>query len=157
MALTEQVLSSYHHATQFIHQVGTKNKTGISAAGLCKNLLLEMGALIPRDFVERYTMERLPHLPRFLRALEIRAERGAYNPDKDREKEALILPLKAALKKNLASVTSSASPEKKHAFEEFFWMVEEYKVSVFAQELKTAIPVSAKRLDEKMRELERMV
>jgi ATP-dependent helicase HrpA len=36
-------------------------------------------------------------------------------------------------------------------------MVEEYKVSVFAQELKTAIPVSAKRLQEKMRELERMV
>jgi ATP-dependent helicase HrpA len=36
-------------------------------------------------------------------------------------------------------------------------MVEEYKISVFAQELKTSIPVSAKRLDEKMRELERMV
>ncbi|MCP4579293.1 MAG: ATP-dependent RNA helicase HrpA [Deltaproteobacteria bacterium] len=157
MALTEQVLSSYHHATQFIHQVGTKNKTGISAAGLSKNLLLEMGALIPRDFVERYTMERLPHLPRFLRALEIRAERGAYNPDKDREKEALILPLKAALKKNLASISSRATPEKRVAFEEFFWMVEEYKVSVFAQELKTAIPVSAKRLHDKMRELERMV
>ena len=157
MELTEKVLSSYHHATHFIHQVGTKNKAGISAAGLCKNLLLEMGALIPRDFVERYTMERLPHLPRFLRALEIRAERGAYNPDKDREKEALILPLKAALKKNLASVTSGASPEKRDTFEEFFWMVEEYKVSVFAQELKTAIPVSAKRLHEKMRELERLI
>ena len=152
-----QVLSSYHHATQFIHQLEIKNKNNIPASNICKHLLTEMGALVPRDFIERYPMERLPHLPRFLRALEIRAERGAYNPDKDREKRALISPLKAALKRNLASITSSASPEKKYAFEAFFWIVEEYKVSVFAQELKTAIPVSAKRLDEKMRELERMV
>ena len=157
MELTEQVLSSYHHATQVIHRVKVKNKTNIPAADLCKRLLTEMGALVPRDFVERYPMERLPHLPRYLRALEIRAERGAYNPDKDRKKEILILPLKKALKENLADITSSASPLKRRAFEAFFWMVEEYKVSIFAQELKTAIPVSAKRLDEKMRELERLV
>jgi ATP-dependent helicase HrpA len=35
-------------------------------------------------------------------------------------------------------------------------MIEEYKVSVFAQELKTALPVSPKRLEEKIREIERM-
>ena len=157
MELTEQVLSSYHHATQFIHQIAIKNKNNPPAASLLKRLLVEMGALVPRDFVERYPAERLAYLPRYLRALEIRAERGAYNPDKDREKEALILPLKAALKRNLSDITSSASPEKKRAFEQFFWMVEEYKVSVFAQELKTAMPVSAKRLDESMREMERMV
>ena len=157
MDLTEQVLSSYHHATQFIHQIAIKNKNNPPAAGLLKRLLVEMGALVPRDFVERYPAERLAYLPRYLRALEIRAERGAYNPDKDREKEALILPLKAALKRNLSYITSSASFEKKRAFEQFFWMVEEYKVSVFAQELKTAMPVSAKRLDESMREMERMI
>jgi len=124
---------------------------------LCKRLLTEMGALVPQDFLERYDMAHLAHVPRYLRALEIRAERGAYNPDKDREKEAHVTPLKAVLVRNLSHITSGASPEKRRAFEEFFWMVEEYKISVFAQELKTAIPVSAKRLDEKMRELERMV
>jgi ATP-dependent helicase HrpA len=40
--------------------------------------------------------------------------------------------------------------------EELFWLIEEYKVSIFAQELKTALPVSAKRLDEKFREVEGM-
>jgi ATP-dependent helicase HrpA len=40
--------------------------------------------------------------------------------------------------------------------EELFWMIEEYKVSIFAQELKTAVPVSAKRLEEKFGEVERM-
>ncbi|MCG6879530.1 MAG: ATP-dependent RNA helicase HrpA [Deltaproteobacteria bacterium] len=158
MALTGQVLSAYHHAMGFIHQLLIKNERNLPASNLCKRLITEMGALVPEDFLERYDMERLLHVPRYVRALEIRAERGAYNPDKDREKGALIKPLKAVLKKNLPDITSgAASSEKRRAFEDFFWMVEEYKVSVFAQELKTAIPVSAKRLDEKMRELERMV
>lgn len=157
MELLGQVLSAYHHAMQLIHQTEIKNRNNPPAASLCKRLLTEMGALVPQDFLERYSMARLAHVPRYLRALEIRAERGAYNPDKDREKEALITPLKAVLIRNLPHITSGASPEKRRAFEEFFWMVEEYKISVFAQELKTSIPVSAKRLDEKMRELERMV
>ena len=154
--LMGEVLSAYHHAMQLIHQIEIKNKN-TPAAALCKRLRTEMGALVPRDFLERYTTDHLVHLPRYLKALEIRIERGAYNPDKDREKEALITPLKAALKKNLPNIISGASPEKKRAFEEFFWMVEEYKVSVFAQELKIHVPVSAKRLDEKMRELDRML
>ena len=40
--------------------------------------------------------------------------------------------------------------------EDFFWMVEEFKVSVFAQELKTPYPVSEKRLQKKLKEIERM-
>ena len=157
MELTGQVLSAYHQAMQFIHQTETKSRNNPPAASLCKRLLTEMGALVPQDFLERYSMAHLAHVPRYLRALEIRAERGAYNPDKDREKEALITPLKAVLIRNLPHITSGASPEKGRAFKDLFWMLEEYKVSVFAQELKTAMPVSAKRLDEKMRELERMV
>ena len=157
MELTGRVLDAYHHATRFLHQSAMKNKSNPSAATLCKRLLVETGALVPRDFLERYSMDRLDHLPRYLRALEIRAQRGAYDPDKDREKEAFITPLKAVLGRHLTDITSGASPEKRSVFEELFWMLEEYKVSVFAQELKTSIPVSAKRLDEKARELERMV
>jgi ATP-dependent helicase HrpA len=36
-------------------------------------------------------------------------------------------------------------------------MIEEYKISVFAQELKTALPVSQKRLSSKLKEIERMI
>ncbi len=157
MEVMDQVLSAYHHAMGFIHQLAMKNKNNPSAEALCKRLLMELGALVPQDFLERYAVVHLAHVPRYLRALEIRAERGAYNPDKDREKEKFIPPLKEALRRNLQNITEGASSEKRRAFEAFFWMVEEYKVSVFAQELKTAMPVSAKRLDEKMRELERMV
>jgi ATP-dependent helicase HrpA len=50
-----------------------------------------------------------------------------------------------------------ASQEKRQAVEAYGWMVEEFKVSLFAQELKTPFPVSAKRLEEKRKEIDRMV
>ncbi|MBM4314856.1 MAG: DUF3418 domain-containing protein, partial [Deltaproteobacteria bacterium] len=46
---------------------------------------------------------------------------------------------------------------KRQALEEFGWLIEEYKVSLFAQELKTAVPVSRKRLDALMGEIRRML
>ncbi len=55
------------------------------------------------------------------------------------------------------SLPPYASGEKRQALEEFAWMIEEYKVSLFAQELKTAIPVSRKRIDARMGEIERML
>ena len=116
-----------------------------------------MEGLVPKDFLDRYTPDRIAHLPRYLKALKIRAERGAYDRDKDQEKADRIKPFTEALRRNLADISSHASLEKRKRFEEFFWMVEEFKVSVFAQELKTPFPVSAKRLEKKLREVERMV
>ncbi|MBI4633812.1 MAG: DUF3418 domain-containing protein [Deltaproteobacteria bacterium] len=50
-----------------------------------------------------------------------------------------------------------ATGEKRRALEEFVWMIEEYKVSLFGQELKTAIPISRKRIEARMGEIERML
>ena len=50
-----------------------------------------------------------------------------------------------------------ASKQKINAVESFRWMVEEYKISIFAQELGTAFPVSAKRLKQRVEEINRMV
>ena len=61
------------------------------------------------------------------------------------------------LNRLLQTLSPAATDEKRRAVEEYFWMLEEYKVSVFAQELKTAIPISAKRLKDKLRQIERMV
>jgi len=49
------------------------------------------------------------------------------------------------------------SEEKRHKIEELFWMIEEYKVSLFAQELKTPYPVSPKKLDQLIREIENTI
>jgi ATP-dependent helicase HrpA len=47
--------------------------------------------------------------------------------------------------------------EKREALENFFWLLEEFKVSLFAQELKTATRVSEKKLNTAMKEIERMI
>ncbi|HYT89888.1 MAG TPA: DUF3418 domain-containing protein, partial [Gemmataceae bacterium] len=108
----------------------------------------ELAALLPPRFLEQIPFDRLPHVPRYLKALLTRLERGALNPSKDQERARQIAPYQNAW--NELQATAPRSSEARQAIEEFRWMVEEFKVSVFAQELGTAFPVSAKRLDEKL-------
>ncbi len=106
----------------------------------------ELEGLVPRRFLEAIPFDRLAHIPRYLKALSTRMERAKLNPVKDRERIQLMAPYLGKLK------TLQANPPKtvegRQHLEEFRWMVEEYKVSLFAQELGTAFPVSPKRLDE---------
>jgi ATP-dependent helicase HrpA len=108
----------------------------------------ELAGLVPARFLERIEYERLPHLLRYLKALLIRSERAALNPAKDQERVGQIAPYKAEFAKLQAK--TSASPESQRQIETFRWMFEEFKVSLFAQELGTAMPVSAKRLDQQL-------
>ena len=104
-------------------------------------LMKELDSILPPHFLLTTPYERLRDLPRYLKALTIRADRAALNPAKDQEKASLLRPYQQALEKLL---TKHPENPKVH---EFRWMLEEYKVSLFAQELGTAIPVSPKRLD----------
>ena len=106
----------------------------------------ELAALLPRDFLAAIPFTQLTHIPRYLKALAIRMERAKLNPLKDKERAQLIAPYLAKLK-SLRDLQPK-SVEARKQLEEFRWMVEEYKVSLFAQELGTAFPVSPKRLDQ---------
>jgi len=117
----------------------------------------EIARLVPPDFLIRYDEERLVHIGRYLRALAVRAERGAVHLVKDQEKAGEIRPLAEWLDQALGELRPNASSEKRQALEAFRWMIEEYKVSVFAQELKTAFPVSRKKIDALMGEIQRML
>ncbi len=108
----------------------------------------ELTALLPARFLEEIPFERLPHLPRYLKALLTRLERAALNPVKDQERARQIAAYQSAWKQ--LQSTPPRSAEAFQAMQEFRWMIEEFKVSLFAQELGTAQPVSAKRLDENL-------
>ena len=71
------------------------------------------------------------------KALSIRAERGCVNISKDRQKEDEILHFKDALEFEKDVLSPYASEEKKAKLRELFWLLEEYKVLVFAPEIKT--------------------
>jgi len=113
--------------------------------------------LVPVNFLELYTPARFGDIERYTRAVGIRAARAQVDFEKDRAKAAAVAPLNDRFQAQLAALSADSSEEKRAALEAFFWMMEEYKVSVFAQELKTAFPVSAKRLAKRLAEIERMV
>jgi ATP-dependent helicase HrpA len=95
----------------------------------------DLERLVPGDFLARTPYLRLPHLHRYLRAAQIRADRAALNPAKDAEKARQLAPF--------ANWRERVPPARQV---EFRWMLEEFRVSLFAQELGTPQPVSAQRL-----------
>ncbi|MDB6111856.1 MAG: ATP-dependent helicase HrpA, partial [Pedosphaera sp.] len=111
----------------------------------------DLAALLPKRFLETISFEQLPHLPRYLKALLTRAERAAMNPVKDQERARQLAPYQEALR-NLQAAPPK-SDEANQQLQQFRWMVEEFKVSLFAQELGTAIPISAKRLDQQLEQV----
>ncbi len=115
-----------------------------------------MSHLVPHNFIELYDRPRLGHVVRYLRGLAVRARRAIVDPEKDRAKSQDLQPYVDRLRGLLQTLSPQSTAEKRQALEELAWMIEEYKVSIFAQELKTAVPTSPKRLDEKIRETERM-
>ena len=112
-----------------------------------------LSGLVPANFITLYSAERIEHLPRYLKALSLRLERGLNDPEKEREKRRKVEKCRNRLDELLKNLDSSASIEKQQAVEGYFWMIEEYKVSLFAQELKTAYPVSEKRLQKRYKEI----
>ncbi|EDY22045.1 helicase-associated domain protein [Chthoniobacter flavus Ellin428] len=95
----------------------------------------DLQRLVPGDFLARTPHAQLPHLHRYLRAMQVRAERAVLNPAKDAEKAKQLEPF---------ARWESRVPEAQQ--ETFRWMLEEFRVSLFAQELGTAQPASAQRL-----------
>ncbi|MEE4607528.1 MAG: ATP-dependent RNA helicase HrpA, partial [Desulfobacteraceae bacterium] len=116
----------------------------------------ELADLVPPDFAVRYDPARLVHLPRFVRALSLRVERAAVDLDKDRRKAEAAVPFEERLRQWRQELSAGGSPVRRRRADEFFWLLEEFKVSLFAQELGTAVPVSAKRLEKLANEIEAM-
>jgi ATP-dependent helicase HrpA len=151
------ILDAFHDARNRIHEIRQANCNTRMAISYFEERGRELEHLVPPTFVAIYDIRRLDHLPRYLQAAAIRARRAAVDFDKDRAKSKEIIRFSEKLNQMLKALSPAVSDEKRQAIESYFWMLEEFKVSVFAQELKTAIPVSAKRLDRKLKEIDRMV
>jgi ATP-dependent helicase HrpA len=105
----------------------------------------DLRELIPPQFLRHIPFDRLPQIPRYLKAMLVRAERAAVHPAKDQEKLRRVQPYVEALAHVRAS-GAAAPGVGREKLEACRWLLEEYKVSVFAQELGTAEPVSPRRL-----------
>jgi ATP-dependent helicase HrpA len=114
-------------------------------AKLKKEVEEQMGRLLPKRFFSSTPWERLQHLPRYLKALRLRLEKypGAVERDA-RHAQAINELWQRWESRTTAARKAGPVPP---ALEEFRWLMEELRVSLFAQELKTPFPVSVKRLE----------
>ncbi|MEO5830492.1 MAG: DUF3418 domain-containing protein, partial [Rhodanobacter sp.] len=97
-------------------------------------------ALLRSGFLRELPPSRLVHYPRYLKAMRLRGERLRQDPAKDQQRLLQVMPYwRAYLQQRAAGTMASELAELR-------WLIEEWRVSLFAQELKTAEPVSAKRL-----------
>jgi ATP-dependent helicase HrpA len=151
------VLTSYHEARDGISGLLQMKPKESPVVRLLQSLVEELARLVPDTFVTLYDRERLTHLVRYIRAAYIRAQRASVDFEKDQSKSCELIKFTDGLTTLIRDLSPSVTNEKRKAIEEYFWMIEEYKVSLFAQELKTAIPISPKRLGRKLKEIERMV
>jgi ATP-dependent helicase HrpA len=148
------VLESYHETRTELYNLETVHSTALQ---FLKDLREELSKLVPETFMNLYHTDRLVHLVRYIKAIAIRAQRALVNFEKDREKAKEIRFFTDSLNQLLQELSVSASQEKRKAVEDYFWLIEEYKVSVFAQELKTPVRISKKRLKAKLKEIGRMI
>ena len=156
MEIVLPVMQAWNAAQARVLQLETANPTNRALLRICTQVRKQMARLLPDSFMAMYDRQRLSQLPRYLNARAVRVERAAVDSEKDRFKSAQFEQVEETLQNLLQAVSADTSDEKRAALEAYFWMVEEYHVSLFAQELGTAIPVSRKRLEKKHQELERM-
>jgi len=150
------VLDAFHAARSIIFSLEQAHGTISAALVLLEGLRRELSRLVPETFLDLYGNDRLIQIVRYIRTISIRAQKGLADLVKDQKRAAELNVYQAKLESLLSSLSPATSTERRKAVEDFFWSMEEYKVSLFAQELKTLTPVSPKRLDAKLREIERL-
>ena len=152
----EPVLQCFHETATAIRTFEKANRNNRPVLKFLEEIKRDLERLMPANFLDLHEGDRFPHLIRYLRALAIRAERGLVHLEKDRLKTEEVKLFVSCLDDMIKNLPVDVSAKKRLAIEEFAWMVEEFRVSVFAQELRTAFPVSRKRLEEKLRDIGRM-
>ena len=105
---------------------------------------------MPAGFLLTTPWERLKEFPRYLQAIEQRLEKHGQDPRRDAQLAAEVAPLESRYRERVKAERGVRPP----ASDEFRWLLEELRVSLFAQQLKTRVPVSARRLEDAWSERE---
>ncbi|WP_414858955.1 DUF3418 domain-containing protein [Neisseria weaveri] len=101
--------------------------------------------LLSTGFASRTPWSQWPRLPVYLKAMTLRMEKYSTNPARDAAREADIQELEQMWQDKVQSLLKQNQPVS-DGLKMFKWQIEELRVSLFAQELKTPSPVSVKRL-----------
>jgi ATP-dependent helicase HrpA len=126
------------------YQTLQKSLPGFKAhAQVQQDIRNQCEGLLGKEWVGRTPYERLQHLPRYLKAINVRLEKLRANPARDAQNMTQLNPLLQQWQRKLSTQHGAVDAR----MEDFSWMMQELRVSLFAQELKTPVIVSVKRLE----------
>ncbi|WP_127272969.1 DUF3418 domain-containing protein [Neisseria meningitidis] len=117
-------------------------------------LRLRLQTLLAAGFATRTPWAQWPRLPIYLKAMTLRLEKYSSNPARDAAREADIQELEQMWQEKNDGLVKQGLPIS-DGLAAFKWMIEELRVSLFAQELKTPYPVSVKRLLKEWEKIEK--
>jgi ATP-dependent helicase HrpA len=140
--LAGNVLTEYSAAQRKIKD--TKN-----APEATQDVAGQLQRLMPKRFVQATPYAALSHFPRYLKAISLRLEKFRADPARDASRLAELRPIEQRFWRLVAERKGQMDAR----LLEHRWLLEELRVSLFAQELRTPQPVSAKRLDKAWQQL----
>jgi len=103
----------------------------------------QLQRLMPKRFVAQTPYAQLQHFVRYLKAITLRLDKLKGDPARDAQRLSELKPLDQRYTRRLAELKGTHDAR----LDEFRWLLEELRVSLFAQELRTPQPVSIKRLE----------
>ncbi|HIC7214478.1 ATP-dependent RNA helicase HrpA [Burkholderia stabilis] len=106
------------------------------------DLQQQLAALVGKRFVLDTPYVQLAHFPRYLKGIALRIDKLKADPARDAKQSGDLLPLAQQYQRAVSQRGGVADPR----LAEFRWLLEELRISLFAQELRTPMPVSVKRL-----------
>ncbi len=114
------------------------------------DIAAQLQRLVGKRFLAQTPWAALQHLPRYLKAIVMRLDKQRGDPARDAARLAELRPLESRWIRRVAELRGAP-----HArLDEYRWLLEELRVSLFAQELRTPQPVSTKRLDKAWAQIE---
>ncbi|MBU6466600.1 MAG: DUF3418 domain-containing protein, partial [Burkholderiales bacterium] len=134
--LAATILAEYSVATRKIKD--TKN-----APEATQDALQQLQRLVPKNFLTAAPWPQLAHFARYLKAITARLDKLRADPARDAAKLAELRPQEQRYWRLVAERKGAVDAR----MQELRWLLEELRVSFFAQELRTPQPVSVKRLD----------
>ncbi|OZB51006.1 MAG: ATP-dependent helicase [Cellulomonas sp. 14-74-6] len=128
-------------------QAAVRASSSLALLGTARDVRDQADALVHDGFVSQVGADRLPQLTRYLRAAAYRLTKAAENPQRDESLAAQVREVQG-LYRDTVTRTAGRPPDavRTAALDEVRWMLEELRVSLFAQQLGTPVPVSTTRI-----------
>jgi ATP-dependent helicase HrpA len=131
------IVEAAQHYTQVVAQSGALGR-------VVQDVKAARERLVYPGFVSRTPWERLEHLPRYLKGYALRLQKYRASAERDQKHAGTLATLWNNYEARAKADREAGRFDPK--LEEFRWLIEELRISLFAQELRTPFPVSAKRL-----------